>query len=244
MDIKVNLTTRNYTKGNNKKNDFIVVHYVGAVSSAKANSNYFKSVYRGASAHYFVDENDIYQVVKESDIAWHCGASYYKHISCRNSNSIGIEMCCYNNNGKIDASEKVVERTAELVKELMKKYNIPIENVLRHYDVTGKNCPAPFVENSKRWIEFKEKLQAQTSSKYSAGQFVEVNMPIQIAYDGGERVIVDDENGNQFWCNKSVISYGNRLYARAQICFANGQNYIVQVFNDQFWCKEEYMKEL
>lgn len=158
MEIKENITTRNYTKGYNRSIKYIVIHYVGAVSTAKNNSDYFRSVYRGASAHYFVDENDIYRVVKDEDIAWHCGTRGTYYSECRNSTSIGIEMCCYNNNGTLDISENIVNRTIELTKELMKKYNIPASNVIRHYDVTHKNCPAPFVSNVNRWNDFKNRL--------------------------------------------------------------------------------------
>ena len=158
MEIKDYLTTRNYTKSSNKKNQYIVIHYVGAVSSALNNAKYFKSTYRGASAHYFVDEKEIYRVVEDKNIAWHCGANTYRHSKCRNTNSIGIEMCCYKNNGTLDVSDKVVERTIELVKELMAEYNILVENVLRHYDVTGKNCPAPMVSDVTRWNDFKSRL--------------------------------------------------------------------------------------
>lgn len=158
MEIKENITTRNYTKGNNRSIKYIVIHYVGAVSSAKNNSDYFKSEYRGASAHYFVDDNDIYRVVRDEDIAWHCGTRGKYYSNCRNSNSIGIEMCCYNNNGTLDISENIVNRTIELVKELKAKYNISTDNVIRHYDVTHKCCPAPFVNNVNRWNDFKNRL--------------------------------------------------------------------------------------
>lgn len=157
MNIIDEITNVNYSKGNNRTIKYIVVHYVGAVSTAKNNADYFKNANRQASAHYFVDENDIYRVVRDEDIAWHVGANTY-YNGCRNSNSIGVEMCCYNNNGTIDISETVVNRTIELVKELMAKYNIPVENVVRHYDVTHKNCPAPFVSNINRWNDFKNKL--------------------------------------------------------------------------------------
>ena len=146
---------------NNKQNKYIVIHYVGAVSTAKANAEYFYSVNRQASAHYFVDENEIYQVVKESDSSWHCGTTGKYYNNCRNSNSIGIEMCCFNNNGTLDISEKVINNTVELTKQLMSKYNISVENVIRHYDVTHKCCPAPFVNNPNRWNDFKSRLLGQ-----------------------------------------------------------------------------------
>lgn len=169
MNIIQNLTLTNYNKMTNKQNKYIVVHYVGAVSTAQNNGIYFKNTYRGASAHYFVDDNEIVQVVTDKDRAWHCGdylkkgcgGKYYG--KCTNDNSIGIEMCCYMNNGKLDISEKTIANTIELVKELMAKYNIPSENVIRHYDVTNKICPAPFVADERRWIGFKNKLGQTTA---------------------------------------------------------------------------------
>lgn len=176
MEINKNITNINRTIMNNRKIEYIVIHYVGAVSTAEANTKYFKSVNRQASAHYFVDDNSIWQCVEDKDAAWHCGGklqglkghTYYK--KCLNSNSIGIEMCCYKDiNGKLDISEKTTNNTINLVKDLMNKYNISTDKVIRHFDVTGKNCPAPFVSNESRWNEFKKSLggnyQPSTSDK-------------------------------------------------------------------------------
>lgn len=157
MKIEKNITNTNRTTMSNKQNKYIVIHYVGAVSSAYNNTVYFKSAYRGASAHYFVDDKAIWQCVLEKDAAWHCGAKKY-YNNARNNNSIGIEMCCFNNNGELDMSEKTVANTIELVKDIMKRYNIPVKNVVRHYDVTRKTCPAPFVKDSGRWEDFKNRL--------------------------------------------------------------------------------------
>lgn len=243
MEIKENLTKRNYTKGNGKQNKYIVIHFVGAVSSAKANSDYFKSTYRGASAHYFVDDKDIYRVVRDNDIAWHCGSKHYKHLSCRNSNSIGIEMCCYNKNGKLDISENVINRTIQLTRELMAKYNIPVQNVIRHYDVTGKNCPAPMVENPARWNAFKSQLTS-TTPKYNQGDAVEINTPMY--FTGaveGNRYLYDD-TAETFWIGpdtKSLIKNDN-LLARATFVWDEGDVSLVQVFNDQFRIKSKYIR--
>ena len=157
MEISRNITNTNRTARNGRKIEYIVIHYVGAVSSAKNNTIYFKDTYRGVSAHYFVDENSIWQCVEEKDRAWHCGAVIY-YNKARNDNSIGIEMCCFMNNGKLDIYEKTIANTVELVKDIMKRYNIPVENVVRHYDVTHKKCPAPFVDNVSAWEDFKSRL--------------------------------------------------------------------------------------
>lgn len=154
LPIKQMLTKVNKTVKRNKKNQYIVIHWVGAVSSAYNNARYFRDTYRGASAHYFVDNSNIYQVVKDSDSAWHCGGKKYYHKKCRNSNSIGVEMCLTSKN---TISAKTIQNTAELVQYLMKKYKIPAENILRHYDITHKLCPAPYVDEEK-WKELKKKL--------------------------------------------------------------------------------------
>jgi N-acetylmuramoyl-L-alanine amidase CwlA len=160
MVINKLLTKVNFTKGVNKNNKYIVIHYVGAEGGAKDNCRYFEKVNRGASANYFVGHlGEIWQCVEDKDIAWHCGAVNYKHSYCRNSNSIGIEMCCRKQNGKWYFEDATITSTIGLVKELMKKYGIPVENVIRHYDVTGKNCPAPYVEDGSAWNNFKTKLK-------------------------------------------------------------------------------------
>ena len=173
MEIKKKLTPFNYTAMTNKVNKYIVVHYVGAVSSAKNNANYFYNtdttkLGKPASAHYFVDENDIYQVVEDKDKAWHVkttlqGAGGHTFLGkCTNSNSIGVELCCKIKNGdKWYFEDKTVENATELIRYLMDKHNIPIERVIRHYDVTGKNCPVPFIEEGA-WAGFKEEIEGGT----------------------------------------------------------------------------------
>jgi N-acetylmuramoyl-L-alanine amidase CwlA len=164
MEINQLITKTNYNKGNGKQNKYIVIHYVGATGGAEANCKYFYTNYRGASAHYFVGhKGEVWQCVLDKDVAWHCGATRYKHPYCRNSNSIGIEMCCKKkNNGTWYFEEETIKATIELVKELMAKYNIPVANVIRHYDVTGKVCPEPYVRDTAAWNTFKASLTAIT----------------------------------------------------------------------------------
>ena len=160
MEIKRNITTKNFDSGSINRIKYIVVHFTANNGdTAYGNTNYFKS-YRGASAHYFVDENGIYQSVEDKNIAWHCGAKKYKHSTCRNSNSLGVELCSRKDSkGNYYFMDKTVDNAIELVKMLMAKYNVPIANVIRHYDVTGKNCPEPFVRDIKSWQNFKDRLE-------------------------------------------------------------------------------------
>ena len=160
VEIKQYLTHVNYKKGLLKKNKYIVLHYTANNGdTALNNCIYFNKAYRGASANYFVDESEIYQCVKDGDIAWHVGAHKYFN-ECRNTNSIGIEMCSRTDeNGKYYIKDETVENAIELTIELMKKYNIGIDHVVRHYDVTHKLCPKPWVEDETEWIYFKSEVE-------------------------------------------------------------------------------------
>lgn len=142
MDIIQDFTEVNFDSGRfGHKIEYIVIHYTGNFDdSAKANANYFREVDRQSSAHYFIDENDIVQVVHEYDTAWAVGVNYGSNNlfnKCKNYNSLSIEMC--GTAGKV--GDRTFQKTVEVVKALMKKYNVPIQNVVRHYDVCSKQCP-------------------------------------------------------------------------------------------------------
>lgn len=146
---------------------YIVVHYTSNKGdTAKNNADYFARESVKASAHFFVDETSIWSSVPENYVAWHCGGTKYYHAECRNSNSIGVEVCMNDKQGKVRV--KSIELAAELVLVLMAKYNIPADRVIRHYDVTHKNCPAPMVEEPARWADFKKKLEAKKMAKSDA----------------------------------------------------------------------------
>ena len=152
------ITKTNKKERTDKKNEYIVIHYVGAVSSAMNNAKYFEKVYRGASAHYFVDEKSIWQVVEDKDDAWHVGTNKGYKNNVRNSNSIGIELCC-KNNGDWYFEKETIDNAVWLTSELCKKYKInPRTNIFRHYDCTGKICPEPFIRNPKDWEDFLQRV--------------------------------------------------------------------------------------
>lgn len=137
---------------------YIVIHYTANDGdTAQANGRYFANNDRlGASAHWFVDENYRVLSVEEHFVAWHCGGAMYNHPECRNSNAIGVELCSRRAaDGTFYFTPETVENAQGLVRELMEKYSVPVDHVIRHYDVTGKVCPAPFVGAGKTaWEEF------------------------------------------------------------------------------------------
>ena len=167
--IKINTSIKcnssNYGNDSNRQIKYIVLHYTGnPKDTAKANANYFKGANRQASAHYFVDNTSIYQSVELRDVAWHCGGYTYYHKYCRNSNAVGIEMCC---SGDYKVSATTIKNAAHLTAELCEYLNIKSSEVdtyvLRHYDVTHKKCPAQMVDNSptedKDWVAFKKMVK-------------------------------------------------------------------------------------
>ena len=134
------ITKYNFSKLKNKKNEWLVIHYVGAVSTAENNAKYFYSANRNASAHYFVDEHEIWQVVEDTDCAWHVGGAKVYYNECRNNNSIGIEMCCKKDaQGHWFIEPETIENTLALACLICKKYGIDMNHVVRHFDVTREN---------------------------------------------------------------------------------------------------------
>ena len=169
-----------------KQIKFIVVHYTANNGdTARGNLEFFSRSYVGASAHFFVDETEICCSVPFDRVAYHCGTSgKYVHPSCRNTNSIGIEMCSRKDqSGKFYFKKETIDNCARFVAIQMKNYNISIENVIRHYDVTGKKCPAPFVESNSQWQEFKNLVM-----KYYKGEEVKKETENMIYYEKIEDV--------------------------------------------------------
>lgn len=179
MKINKLLTPFNFTDCNNASRiKYAVVHYVGALGDAKENCQYYASQYVGASAHLYVGfDGQVWQSVEDEDIAWSVGANSYIHPEARNSNTLNIELCVRKKStSSMNATDKdwffepaTVKAAIELVKSKMKQYDIPPENVIRHYDVTGKICPNPYVYNNTAyiWEDFKKQIAGSTPDQSS-----------------------------------------------------------------------------
>ncbi|GHV39999.1 hypothetical protein FACS189490_04520 [Clostridia bacterium] len=151
---------------------YIVVHYTGNDGdSDEANANYSaKTPNVCASAHYFVDDDSITQSVPDDYASWSVGKDYSGGKAplwgkCTNANSINVEMCDTKKDGKYAYSAATYANTVELVRLLKNKFNITIENLVRHYDVCGKICPAWFVgaANEAAWNAFKTDVYKSTT---------------------------------------------------------------------------------
>lgn len=144
---------------------YIVMHYVGSGSSsagnALANCKFFAGGNRDASAHYFVDDSGIWEYADPKTYAtWHCGDGGGKY-GITNQNSIGVEVCI---NGDKPYTDKEIAYLKELIPHLMKSFNVPASNVVRHFDASRKRCPYYYVRRPAEWEKLKKIITSTTST--------------------------------------------------------------------------------
>ena len=130
----------------------IVIHYTANPgTTAQNNRNYFEGLKdsgeTSVSSNFVIGmEGEIIQCVPTSEIAYASNA--------RNHDTVSIECCHPNEDGKF--TEATYHSLVELTAFLMGKFELGIKDVIRHYDVTGKDCPKYFVEDEDAWKNFKK----------------------------------------------------------------------------------------
>ena len=160
--------------------DGIIMHYTANKGgTARNHKNYFNNLKGNyASAQLFVDDIEALCIIPLNEVAYHAneiskynvdGSRYrplYSKIGNANYSTIGVEMCL-DKNGNI--TEKTFQNAVKAVKELIAKYpNVTRNKIWRHYDVTGKNCPAPWVAKPSELERFKDAVFGKTSGSNSA----------------------------------------------------------------------------
>lgn len=184
------------TKLANRKPIYLAIHYTAGGSSVSGKAKSMKNIFttRSASADFGVDDTDMVQfnpdinnyycwAVGDKKNTYSSGGTY--NGKATNRNTISIEICSNLKKGTSasDANhegwyftESALNNAVKLAKIIMKKYNIPLDRVIRHYDVTGKLCPGVIgwnneniydtsgkrtstKSNSDKWIEFKNRLK-------------------------------------------------------------------------------------
>ena len=174
MNIKPYYSITSLTYAPNRSIEYIALHYTAGTTSkagtALGTAKWFANganPKNPASSDFIVDDRDIVQYNKdiENYYAWCVGGTKYTNPTtslgaslygiATNKNTISIEICSNKKNTKsLNANDTdwyftdaELDNTRELVKYLMKKYNIPIERVIMHHTVTGKLCPAMWTHN-------------------------------------------------------------------------------------------------
>ena len=157
-EIDVQLLTINpYSRPGIKTDEItgIVVHYTANPgATAIDNRNYFESLKDGhdtqVSSNFVIGlEGEIVQCVPTWEMAYASNS--------RNIDTVSIECCHPDETGKFN--EETYKSMVQLCAWLCLKFGLNETDVIRHYDVTGKNCPKYFVENEKAWDAFQENIR-------------------------------------------------------------------------------------
>ena len=157
-DIDVQLLTVNsYSRPGTQSEKIrnIVIHYTANPgTSAEQNRNYFEGLKDSkktrASSHFIVGiDGEIVQCVPTWEIAY---AS-----NDRNSDTVSIETCHKKSDGIY--TKETYESMVHLTAWLCEKFGLTEEDVIRHYDITGKICPKHFVDDEKAWKTFKSDVK-------------------------------------------------------------------------------------
>lgn len=129
----------------------IVIHYTANPgTTAQQNRSYFEGLAESketkSSSHFIIGlSGEIIQCIPLTEIAYASNE--------RNADTISIECCIDNDAGRFN--EYTYDALVELTAWLVGEYNLEIDDIIRHYDVTGKNCPKYFVEHESAWVDFK-----------------------------------------------------------------------------------------
>lgn len=132
----------------------VVVHYTANPgSTAQNNRDYFESLKdtqdNQVSSNFVIGmEGEIIQCIPTSEIAYASNS--------RNNDTVSIECCHPDETGAF--TEATYDSLVKLVAFLCGKFNLSTEDVIRHYDVTGKECPKYFVDHEEQWQEFKAQV--------------------------------------------------------------------------------------
>ncbi len=157
-DIIVDLLTVNpYSRPGIKVDEInnIVIHYVGNPGTTAAeNRDYFEGLKdtqtTQASSNFIIGlEGEIIQCIPTWEVAYASNE--------RNIDSVSIEVCHEDESGEF--SGVTYDSVVELTAWLCLKFQLTEEDVIRHYDITGKNCPKYYVENEESWVQFKKDVR-------------------------------------------------------------------------------------
>lgn len=199
MNIIKSTSTHNLSAYNRSSIKYLVIHYTaGATSrkgSARNTASYFATT-APTSADYIVDDYEAVQY-NPNPYKYHTwavgkdygnsGSQFYGKVN--NQNSISIEVCSTNKQGKYTDNfddyyftDAVVKNAIELTKQLMKQYNIPVDHVCTHFEARGKTCPAVLGwgarGGSATWNNFKKQLnpviEVDKMTKNDVKEFVDL----------------------------------------------------------------------
>ena len=141
-------------RGKSRFVDYVVVHYLAnPKTTAQQNHDYFESLKDlqdvSTSANFIVGlEGEIIECVPPGEIAY--ASNSMNHLS------VSIENCHLDTTGRF--TENTYQSLVHLTAWLVDRYGLDRDHIIRHYDVTGKECPLYYVEHEDKWEEFKDNV--------------------------------------------------------------------------------------
>ena len=184
------------SRGKEERIKFIILHY-----TALDNVGSIRELTGGVSAHFLVldeDDNKIYSLVPLEQRAWHAGVSAFRGRTNINDTSVGIEIV---NDGiakeyrsdpnpyhpydhYVDYKPVQIEKTAQIIKYVAEKYNVPARNIVAHSDIapSRKKDPGakfPWKElydkyNIGAWYDESDKQTFMDEEKFKATSIREI----------------------------------------------------------------------
>ena len=129
----------------------IVIHYVGNPgSTAQQNRDYYANPSSEVSSHFVIGlKGEIIQC-----IPLHEKSSASNH---RNKDTISIEVCHPDESGKF--TDETYDSLVKLTVWLCEVCGLDRSDIIRHYDITGKQCPLYFVTHENAWERFKKDVE-------------------------------------------------------------------------------------
>lgn len=223
----------------------IVAHWTANTSkgaTAWANRNYFNNgspgpggKLRQASAHYCVDDRMVVQCLPDLEVAYHVGAARYRPEGYElfrdhpglspNYFTVGFEMCV-NSDGDWDLTRA---HSVDLAAHLLCKHGLGIEHLIRHYDITGKDCPKMFLEDMP-WAHFKNDVMLVMNAYQAEGA-----TQMRVASDG---LNVRSGPGVQFPVRYSLLQ--NELV----VAFSEKKYGEWIVIGEQEWVNSKYLTDV
>ncbi len=141
---------------------YIAIHYTANPGAgARANRDYFENLSytheTKVSSHFVVGlEGEVVQCIPSSEISYATNE--------RNVDTLSIECCHMDETGVFE--QATYDSVVKLTAWLCTRFGLTAENVIRHYDVTGKNCPKYYVEHPSAWEQMKADIAAQIQEDY------------------------------------------------------------------------------
>ncbi len=155
LNLKTDYLTPNpYSRPQTEINGIegVVIHYTANPGTSAANNrSYFEGLAKKhttyASSHYIIGlEGEVLQIIPLTEVSYASNE--------RNKDTIAIECCIPDDTGQFNTA--TYSSAVTLTAALCVQFDLKEEDILRHYDITGKNCPKYYVEHADAWEQFLE----------------------------------------------------------------------------------------